>query len=459
MTFNMDNLKEDIRQIFEEVKGITEGNVASYIPQLADVNPDLFGVSVCTVKGEFINFGDTKEEFCLQSCSKIITYLLACQLVGTKKVHQHIGHEPSGRAFNDYCLNSSGQPHNPMINAGAIMSIALIKPEEQDMALRYGLIQKFMKDLAGNVGFQGYDNGVYLSERGHAHKNRALANIMMGENAFPKGTNINDTLDLYFQICSVTTNAETAALISACLANSGVSPISDKKIVSPVLVKNCLTLMSTCGMYDFSGGFAFEVGIPAKSGVSGCIMLVIPKVAGICIWSPPLDDKGNSVKGVEFATRLIQRYPQFHTFYSTQVSHNQQEFDYLQEPHILVQKLIQLASTNNLEDIDKLVTKYNSIVNINHGDYDSRTPLHLAAANGHSDMVVYLIKLGAIHDVKDRFGNTPYHEASKERKTGNSYDNICLYLEQLDRDKSDTASQDSDPVTNLSYSVTNAQSD
>ena len=151
------------------------------------------------------------------------------------------------------------------------------------------------------------DNSVFLSEQHHADRNISLAYYMRENGAFHEQlfpNEISENLNLYFQQCSTTITCEMGAIISATLANGGLCPTSEEQVISENSVKDCLTLMYGCGMYDYSGEFAFEIGLPAKSGVSGCILLVIPNMMGICIWSPPLDEQGNSFKGIEFCKQL-----------------------------------------------------------------------------------------------------------------------------------------------------------
>lgn len=434
MSLNVIELKDCIEKIYDNVAKIKGGKVADYIPQLANVNPDLFGISICTVDGQMINVGDTKEEFTLQSCSKIFTYLQACQGSNADTVHEHVGHEPSGRSFNEFCFNDDNLPFNPMINSGAIMVVSMIEPDKPQY-VRYDEIKKFFKTMSGNVGVFNFDTSVYLSERQHADSNRALAYMMNGKDVFPANTNIEDTLDLYFQICSITTNTETVAIMASTIANNGVCPLNGEKVVSPKLIQNCLTLMSTCGMYDFSGRWAFEVGIPAKSGVSGCVTMVIPGVAGICLWSPPLDPKGNSVKGLEFGKLLIDSYPHFHTHYDTKC-HKKNQLSYNDfDEEMLVQAMIDGAAKGNKEKMIKILAT--GKVDINQSDYDNRTALHLAAAEGHLDIVKYLVENGAEIDVKDRAGTTPLSEVNAKINTleeddeRSEYHNVSDYLSSM----------------------------
>lgn len=427
MKIDVDEFRKTLEEIYDLISNINDGKVADYIPQLAGVNPDLFGISVCTVDGHIINIGDVKEEFTLQSCSKVLTYLKACEETSPDNVHKHVGHEPSGRAFNEFCFNDDGLPYNPMINSGAIMIISLIESTKPQY-VRYDEIKKFFKRLSGNMGIFNFDNGVYLSERDNADTNRALTYIMNGNNVFPSNTNLETTLDLYFQTCSVATNTETIAIMASTIANNGVCPINNEKVISPILVQNCLTLMSTCGMYDFSGKWAFEVGIPAKSGVSGCIMLVIPGVAGICVWSPPLDKKGNSVKGIAFGQELVKRYPKFHTHYRTQsVKTNGVHLSSLDD-EMLVQAMIDAAAKGNLDKITQILST--GKVSLNDSDYDNRSALHLAVAEGHMEIVQYLVGNGADIEIKDRSGTTPIYEAQSKLIEGQRsiYDDIYEYL-------------------------------
>lgn len=300
-----------VEDIYNETLKNEGGALASYIPQLANVNPDQFAVSICTVDGERLDFGDHNALFCLQSVSKPVTYAMALELVGADKVHQHVGREPSGKAFNEITLNHQAKPHNPMINAGAMMCTALIKPQES-MAKRFDYIRQTWQRLSAGARI-GYDNSVYLSEKETGDRNYALAHFMREVGAFPQNTKLKEVLDLYFQCCALEMSAHDLATVAASFADGGICPVTEEEVFSSETVKNTLSLMLSCGMYDFSGEFAFTVGLPAKSGVSGAIMVVIPNVMGIALWSPRIDKVGNSVRGLEFCQRLIEKY-KFHHF-------------------------------------------------------------------------------------------------------------------------------------------------
>ena len=412
----MEKIKKIVTKIFNELKSVNGGKVADYIPELACVKPEMFGISVCHVNGESFNIGDTNNFFCLQSCSKPLSYCIAYDEIGKEKLHKHVGYEPSGQAFNAFILNKNGLPHNPMINAGAIMVASQIG-KNIEPAKRFNIIKSSYSKLAGNNNV-GFDNSVFLSEQHHADRNISLAYYMRENGAF-KDENvtpneISDNLNLYFQQCSTTITCDMGAVISATLANGGICPTTNEQVFSNNSVKDCLTLMYGCGMYDYSGEFSFEIGLPAKSGVSGCILLVIPNMMGICIWSPPLDEQGNSFRGIEFCKRLNKEMDLhiFHNIISNKIDLSDS----------LIVRFLQLCCDGELEKIKELINK----VDINGCDYDKRTALHLAASEGHSDVVKYLLENGA--EIKrDRWNNTPLDEI--KTKTEDIYKEIHNLLE------------------------------
>ena len=407
------NFEKFINEIYSEIHKNKSGSLADYIPQLAKVNPDLFAISVCNIKGEIINVGDFNIDFCLQSCSKPLSYCIAHELLGKDYVHDRVGYEPSGQSFNAFVLNKKGLPHNPMINSGAIMVSSLIA-RNQEPSDRFELVKEYYNKMCGNIGNIGFDNSVFLSEQHHADRNISLAYHMRENNSFkfPITPNeIQDSLNLYFQSCSITINSRMGAVIASTLANGGVCPITSERIFSLETVKDCLTLMYGCGMYDYSGEFAFQIGLPAKSGVSGCIFLVIPGEMGICIWSPPLDEQGNSVRGIDVCKKITKHF-NFHIF--NNIFHFKDDISLspikCNDKEVLIQKLISFASRGDLDSIILLDGK----IDFNVTDYDKRTALHLAASEGHLDVVKYLVNEKNVNiKIKDRWGNTPLSEALK----------------------------------------------
>jgi glutaminase len=419
----------EIKKLHAVVRENRSGKAANYIPQLDLPWPevDAFGIALCTVDGQRFTIGEADSPFSIQSTCKPINYCIALEQHGADKVHQHVGREPSGATFNALTLNADGRPHNPMINAGAIMCCSLVdsrpnsdssgnndKPAERGWAgRRFEHVLDTWQALAGGVR-PGFNNAVFLSERETADRNFALGYFMREKGAFPPGTNLHEVLEFYFQCCSIETTARDMAVVAATLANGGICPVSGNRVFSTQTVQYCLSLMYSCGMYDYSGEFAFKVGLPAKSGVAGALMIVIPNVMGICTWSPRLDRNGNSVRGTDFCDRLVNAFS-FHKYDNlTGVSAKRDpRIGRIQAIAGQVTELIWAASKGDLGAVQR---EYIRGANLNCADYDGRTPLHLAAAEGRIGVVTFFAER-ARQDKKvdinpcDRWGGTPIDDA------------------------------------------------
>ncbi|MEN2399401.1 glutaminase A [Flavobacterium sp. MC2016-06] len=417
---------ESINVIFRETKNNNKGNVATYIPQLSRVDPSLYGISVCSTDGQKHSIGDSKEKFSVQSICKPINYCIALEGMGVETVHKHVGREPSGIGFNGLVLNDSKLPHNPMINAGAIMTCSLIRPDLA-MSDRFEYVLKIWERLSGEKQNISFNNAVYLSEKSTADRNFALGYFMKENGAFPKDTNLLDTLEFYFQCCSIQTDTDSLAVIAATLANGGVCPTTGERILSSESVKNCLSLMNSCGMYDFSGEFAFTIGLPAKSGVAGGLMLVIPNLMGIVIWSPKLDSMGNTVRGIEFCKSLVKHY-NFHNYDNLTAAYTTKTDARLPKNHNKIEGVINLCWAASEGDLLELQHLFARGFDLNMADYDGRTALHLAASEGHKEVVEYLIKRGALADSTDRWGNTPFEDAQR-----NKHVEVMDYLSSINK--------------------------
>lgn len=300
-----------ITNLFHYASGVSAGKVATYIPELAKADAEAFALGCCTIDGQRFELGlsqdDAKRRFCVQSVMKPMNYALALELVGETTLHAHVGREPSGQGFNEITLNKNGRPHNPMINAGAILTAALIRPG-LPVDRRFALINRLWRGAAAGDA-PGFDEAVYASETKHADRNHALAYFMREHGCFPPEADMHEALELYLRCCAIETDVRRLACVAATLANGGVCPVTERQLISRESVKAVLSLMLSCGMYDFSGEYAFTVGLPAKSGVSGALMIVVPGVAGFALYSPRLGPAGNSERGVEFSRRLVQAFP------------------------------------------------------------------------------------------------------------------------------------------------------
>ncbi len=269
------------------------GELASYIPELASVDPDQFSIAFATTDGYVYEVGDTEATFTIQSVSKAVIYALALEDHGRDEVLKHIGVEPSGEAFNSITFDDrNNRPFNPMVNSGAIAASAMIKGSTHDA--RYQRVLEIFERFTGRV--LDMDESVYRSESLTGNRNRAIAYLEL--NAGMISGDVDEHLDLYFRQCSLLVTARDLAMIGATLANGGVNPVTRQRALSAENVRSVLSVMNTCGMYDYAGGWQFSVGLPAKSGVGGGITAVLPGQLGIGTFSPRLDAVGNSARGV-----------------------------------------------------------------------------------------------------------------------------------------------------------------
>jgi len=413
---------KQIEIIYQKCKDNDKGKPADYIPQLARANPTYWGVSICTIDGQRHSFGNTNIPFCLQSCSKPLNYALAISDIGQERVHRFVGQEPSGRSFNELTLDASNKPHNPMINAGAIVISSLLEPKKH-IADRFDYAFNQYKRLAGGE-YIGFSNSTYLSERETADRNFALGYYMRENGCFPEHTDLIQTLELYFQLCSVEATTDSSSVIAATLANGGICPISGERILAGDAVRSTLSLMYSCGMYDYSGQFAFKVGLPAKSGVAGAILLVIPNMMGICVWGPPLDELGNSCRGVQFCEELVKVF-NFHNY--DDLNHTERKMDPRKSKvDTETNSVVNLLFGSSTGDVTAIRRFALSGMDMTASDYDGRTALHLAAAEGHLHVIRMLIEQCHVPpQPKDRWNFTPLDDARRFSRA-----ECVVYLEE-----------------------------
>lgn len=286
-------------EVLDGCRANSGGAVADYIPQLAAAEPERLAVALSSVDGVIYHAGDTDVEFTIQSISKPFVYALALADRGFDSVLEKVGVEPSGEAFNELSLEEgSGRPLNPMINAGALATHALLATDGGQSTTE--------RAIAGLVAFAGreltVDEAVFESEMATSDRSLAIAYMLRSH-----GVLEHDPAEVvrgYIRQCSVRVTAGDIAVMAATLANGGQNPVSGEHIVAPGIVRQVLSVMTTCGMYDAAGDWVTNVGIPAKSGVSGGILGALPGQVGIAAFSPRLDTHGNSVRGVTICERL-----------------------------------------------------------------------------------------------------------------------------------------------------------
>jgi glutaminase len=296
-------LRGTLHHLYEQFRNLRDGNVANYIPELAKADPEWFGISLVTADGQAFDVGDCDVRFSIQSVSKPFVFGLALEDHGLEAVLSRVGVEPTGEAFNAIILDElSNRPFNPMVNAGAIATADLVKGA--DYPERVGRLLEMFARYVGHEVF--VDNKVFMSERATGHRNRAIGHLM--RNFEMVGEHFEESLELYFQQCAVQVTCRDLAMIGATLANGGVNPATGVRAIEARYVKYLLSAMLTCGMYDHAGEWAFRIGLPAKSGVGGGIVAVVPGRMGIGVFSPRLDGKGNSVRGVQVCAELSRLF-------------------------------------------------------------------------------------------------------------------------------------------------------
>ncbi|WAR31040.1 GLSK-like protein [Mya arenaria] len=359
---------------------------------------------------EMFSLGDTQVPFSLQSIVKPLSYALVLNDLTPEVVHKYVGQEPSGKSFNELTLDYQNKPHNPMINSGAIVVSSLLK-KELNIADRFDYTMEQLKRLTGGEHVS-FNNSVYLSERATADRNFALGYYMRENKCFPDDVDLHEVLEFYFQLCSIETTCESGAVIAATLANGGICPMTGEKVLCAEAVRNTLSLMHSCGMYDYSGQFAFTVGLPAKSGVAGGVMLVVPNVMGIFLYAPPLDKWGNSCKGVQFCKNLVSKF-NFHNY--DNLKFTQRKIDPRgRATESKAQDVVNLLFSAYNGDVTAM-RRYSLLgMDMSLADYDGRTALHLAAAEGHLTIVKFLLeKCDVSPFLEDRWKCTPFDDAKK----------------------------------------------
>lgn len=292
-----DEIHAAIKRAYDRYKGLKEGKNADYIPALAKVDPALFGIAVVTVDGQVFEMGDSGKAFTIQSVAKPFTAAKLLDQIGAEALKKKIGVDQTGQPFNSILavelLKMQERPPagNPLVNPGAITTVSLLDAKTRDE--RWNVVSANLNGFAGRK--LPLDQEVYASEKATFTRNQAFSYLL--QNYELLGSEPMQALDIYTAQCSVAITARDLAMMGATLANGGVNPVTKKRIVSAEAAEKTLSLMLTSGLYETSGQWSFDVGLPAKSGVGGGIIAVVPGKYAIATFAPPLDEAGNSVRG------------------------------------------------------------------------------------------------------------------------------------------------------------------
>src|SRR5436190_3055241 len=282
-----------LEQLHRKFALVQEGTVATYIPELAKANPNHFGIALVTTTGSVYEVGDSEVPFTIQSISKPFVYGMALEDHGVNQVLSKIGVEPTGDAFNSISLApGTGRPRNPMINAGAIASAGLVQGGTTELRLQR-MLEVFSRYAGRHLTL---DEAVYRSESETGHRNRAIGYMLRNFSILESDP--TPSTELYFMQCSISVTCRDLAIMAATLANRGVNPVTGTRAIREEYVSSVLSVMSSCGMYDYAGEWLYKIGMPAKSGVAGGVNAVLPGQLGIAVYSPRLDAQGNTVRGI-----------------------------------------------------------------------------------------------------------------------------------------------------------------
>src|SRR6478672_7420772 len=301
-TLTKANIQAALDEAYNKFKDLKEGKNADYIKELANVDPNIFGIALVTTDGQVYTEGDIQSMVSIQSVSKVFTMAKVLEEQGPQAIQDKIGVDATGMRFNSIVAveMQKGKEINPLVNPGAIAASSLVNGA--DSAAKWKSILQVHSDFAGRQ--LGLDMPVYISEAGDNLRNQAIAHLL-----YAYGRMYFDPVqatDIYTKQCAISVNAKDLAEMAATLANGGVNPVTKKVCVSAETVKYVLPVMATAGLYDDSGQWLYATGLPAKSGVGGGIIAVVPGVMGIAVISPPLTPAGNSVRAIQSIRYIIE---------------------------------------------------------------------------------------------------------------------------------------------------------
>ena len=301
---SISQIKEVAQQAYEQVKGNTDGKNADYIPYLANIDKNLFGISICLLNGQKITIGDYNYRFGIESVSKVHTAILVLRQYGAQKILDMIGADATGLPFNSIIaiLLENDHPSTPLVNAGAISACSMVQPVGE-ATQKWNAIVENITDLCGDAP-QLIDE-LYKSESATNFNNRSIAWLLKNYNRIYDDPDMS--LDLYTRQCSMGVTAKQLSIAACTIANNGLNPVTKQQVFDPSLSPKITSLIATVGFYEHTGDWLYTSGVPAKSGVGGGVLGVVPGLFGIAAFAPPLDEAGNSVKAQAAIKYIAQR--------------------------------------------------------------------------------------------------------------------------------------------------------
>ncbi|CAK6980787.1 LOW QUALITY PROTEIN: glutaminase liver isoform%2C mitochondrial [Scomber scombrus] len=376
-----------------------------------------WGVSICTVDGQRLSLGDWAGSLVLGEVSWPLVYGVAVDLLGSDLVHRYVGVEEYSRHDSPFTLTKTGIPHSPLTETGAIVTTSLLQlagrlcaEEEEKYDSVLNVIRRLCNKEHANLNCTSYQSSRKASVRLHA-----LSFYLQEKKCFPEKTDINAALDLMLQCSSTEVTCESGAAMAASLANGGLCPLSGDQVLSPATTRSMLSMMQVAGMKDYSTTFHYKTSVPAVSSSHGSLLAVVPGVLGLMAFSPELDACGNPWRAVHFCQELISTF-QLHSFdirtpFRQVLAYRQWKAE--SEGYQIMNVL--LAAFKG--DVQSLRRYFLSGVDVNAVDYDGRSALHVAAAEGHTDVICFLLEnTGANPALKDRWGSSPLQEARRHNK-------------------------------------------
>ncbi|KAL1130744.1 hypothetical protein AAG570_011985 [Ranatra chinensis] len=397
--------KAKVEELYKRQLSNFSGDVhCKNVPEADRREPTPWGVKIWTVDGQTLGIGDCEAPFAIQSCGKPFLYGLALDLLGSDAVHELIGWEPSNFHQDDIALDSKNRPHNPFTNAGSIIVCSLLQRvglKDMSHSQEHDYIAQYLKDLSGG-GVVRFNNSVFILERERGDQNRAIAYYLASLGIIPTTTHhITRCTQLHFEMCSMDVTCNSLGMMGCTLANSGMCPTTSKRVLKPDTVKSVLSVMESCGMYNYSGNFLFEVGLPAKAGASGGILMVVPGVLGIATFSLRLDKMGNSARGLSFLKEFAEKF-RYHPFDDV-TSDLKRRYPNRRTPDMVCQPFCRILTAVSSGDSMALVKILRSGNEAMVRDIEGHTILHLAASKGLMEAVVQIVTYsrGLVH-AKDK---------------------------------------------------------